>query len=336
MEELGMRFKTFTCAIMLVAFMVLVCVPATALELKFAHYAAETHPGHIASMMFAEAVEKRTNGAITVKVYPNNALGAPPEVLEQNVLGVIDMSLPTQGALDKYVKAFAVVMLPFMYDDYDHAYRVLDGPFMDWVAPMLEKENLVFLSNWEWGFRNVTNNVRPVNTPDDMKGLKIRVPPEIQLQAAMEACGAIVTKIAFPELYMALKQGVVDGEENPLAVVYYNKFYEVQKYLSLTRHVYNSMVHVMSKKTWDKLTPEQQQIIKEESKKAGDFFRKAIQDEEADLIKKLKEQGMEVVEKPDIAAFRAAMGPAYERISEYAGKENVEKFMKMVEETRKK
>lgn len=331
-----MRFKTFTVVIMIVAFMVLVCMPAIALELKFGHYAAETHPGHTASMMFAEAVEKRTNGEVTVKVYPNNALGAPPEVLEQNVLGVIDMSLPTQGALDKYAKAFAVVMLPFMYDDYDHAYRVLDGPFMEWVAPTLEKENLVFLSNWEWGFRNVTNTVRPVNTPEDMKGLKIRVPPEIQLQAAMEACGAIVTKIDFPELYMALKQGVVDGEENPLAVIYHNKLYEVQKYLSLTRHVYNSMVHVMSKKTWDKLTPEQQQIIKEESKKAGDFFRKAIQDEEADLIKKLKEQGMEVIEKPDIAAFRAAMGPAYERISEYAGKENVEKFMKMVEETRQK
>ncbi len=329
-----MRSKTFLVCITVLALACLSYAPAPALELKFGHYAAETHPGHKATLMFADAVSKRTGGAISCKIYPANQLGSPPEVLEQNVLGAIEMSLPTQGALDKYVKAFAVVMLPFVYDGYQHAYRVLDGPFMDWVGPELEKENLVFLSNWEWGFRNITNNVRAVNSPDDVKGLKIRVPPEIQLQAAMEACGAVVTKIAFPELYMALKQGVVDGQENPLAVIYHFKIYEVQKYLALTRHVYNSMVHVMSLKTWKNLTPEQQKIIKEESKRAGDFFRQAIQDEEADLIKKLQEKGM-VITKPDVSKFRAVMGPAYERIGKYAGEENVKKFMKMVEAVRK-
>jgi tripartite ATP-independent transporter DctP family solute receptor len=329
-----MNFKKFSSGMTLVVLIALFCIPATALELKFGHFAAEDHPGHKAALMFAEAVEKRTNGEITIKIYPANALGAPPEVMEQIVLGITDMGLPTQGQMDKYVKAFAVVMMPFMYDDYDHAYRVLDGPFMDWLGPTMEQENLIFLSNWEWGFRNVTNSVRPVKTPEDMKGLKLRVPPELQLQAAMEACGAIVTKINFPELYMALKQGVVDGQENPLSVIYHFKFYEAQKYLSLTRHVYNCMMHVMSKKTWDKLTPEQQAIIKEESKKAGDWYRKVAQEEEAELIKKLQENGMEIVADPDIAAFRAAMGPAYETISEYAGKENVEMFMKMVEETR--
>jgi tripartite ATP-independent transporter DctP family solute receptor len=323
--------KTKTLAITLGAVLIVgfLCFPAAALELKFGHYAAETHPGHKASLMFADAVSKRTNGEITVKIYPANALGSPPEVLEQNKLGAIDMSLPTQGALDKYVREFSVVMMPFVYDNYQHCWRVLDGPFMAWTAPKLESQNLVFLSNWEWGFRNVTNNVRPVMTPADMKGLKMRTPPELQLQAAMEACGAVVTKIAFPELYNALKQGVVDGQENPLAVIYHFKIYEVQKYLALTRHVYNSMVHVMSKKTWDKLTPEQQQIIKEESKKAGQWFRDENLKEEGDLIEKLKAEGMQVTE-PDIAAFRAAMQPAYDRIAEYAGKENVEKFLKMV------
>jgi tripartite ATP-independent transporter DctP family solute receptor len=328
-----MRFKPVVAVIVALAFISLGWAPAKALELKFGHYAAETHPGHKAAVMFAEAVQKRTKGQITTRIYPANQLGSPPEVLEQNRLGVIDMSLPTQGALDKYVKAFAVVMLPFVYDGYAHAYRVLDGPFMDWVAPTLEKENLIFLSNWEWGFRNITNNVRPVKSPADVKGLKIRVPPEIQLQAAMEACGAVVTKIAFPELYMALKQGVVDGQENPLAVIYHFKIYEVQKYLALTRHVYNSMVHVMSLRTWKELTPEQQKIVKEESKRAGDYFRKAIQDEEKDLVAKLKEKGM-VVTSPDIKKFRAVMGPAYERIGKYAGEDNVKKFMKMVEAAR--
>lgn len=332
-EVKEMKLKRIALGFMVLGLICLIAGPAVALELKFGHYAAETHPGHKATVMFADAVNKRTNGEITVKIYPANALGSPPEVLEQNVLGVIDMSLPTQGALDKYVKAFAVVMLPFVYDGYEHAYRVLDGPFMDWMAPQLEKENLVFLSNWEWGFRNITNRVRSVSTPDDVKGLKLRTPPEIQLQAAMEACGAVVTKIAFPELYMALKQGVVDGQENPLAVIYHFKLYEVQKYLALTRHVYNSMVHVMSRKTWEKLTPYQQKVIMEESQRAGNWFRKAIQAEEADLIAKLKGEGM-VVTQPDIPMFRAVMGPAYERIGKYAGEDNVKKFMKMVEEVK--
>jgi len=325
-----MKMKPILISLVTLVFVLTWAGPTKALELKFGHYAAETHPGHKAAVMLADAVQKRTDGKITIKIFPANQLGSPPEVLEQNRLGVIDMSLPTQGALDKYVKAFAVVMLPFVYDGYQHAYKVLDGPFMDWVAPTLEKENLIFLSNWEWGFRNITNNVRPVNSPDDVKGLKIRVPPELQLQAAMEACGAVVTKIAFPELYMALKQGVVDGQENPLAVIYHFKIYEVQKYLALTRHVYNSMVHVMSLQTWKKLTPPQQKIFKEESQKAGNFFRQAIQDEEKDLVAKLKEKGM-VVTTPDISKFRAVMGPAYERIGKYAGEDNVKKFMKMVE-----
>lgn len=304
-----------------------------AIEMKLAHYATDGHPGDLAAKMFAEAVEERTNGAIKITVYPDNQLGSPPEQLEQNILGVVDMSLPTQGALDKYSKKFATVMLPFVFEDYDHAYKVLDGPFMDWAAPDLANEGLVFLANWEYGFRNITNNENAINSPDDVKGLKLRTPPEIQLQAAMEAAGGIVTKIAFPELYMSLKQGVVDGQENPLAVIYHNKIYEVQKYLAITQHVYNSMVHVMSKKTWDKLSPEQQRIIREESQKAGDWMRERMQEEEEGLVAKLQEKGM-VITYPDKAAFRAKMDVAYERIADYAGKEYVEKFLEMVEACR--
>ena len=300
------------------------------ITMRFGHYAAEDHPGNLAALQFAKNVEARTNGAIKVEVYPANQLGSPPELLEQNIVGAIDMSLPTQGALDKYSKKFAAVMLPFVFRDYEHVYKVLDGPFMEWAAPDLEKQGLVFLSNWEYGFRNLTNNVRPVMTPADVAGLKIRTPPELQLQAAMEACGANVTKISFTELLLSLKQGVVDGQENPLSVIYHYKVYEVQKYLAMTRHVYNSMVHVMSKKVYDGLTAEQQKIIREESEKASAYMRQAIQDEEADLIKKLEDVGMEIT-YPDTALFKAQMQPAYDRIGEYAGQENVDKFLEMVE-----
>ena len=302
----------------------------TVINMRFGHYAAEEHPGDLAAKMFAENVERRTDNAIQVTVYPNNELGSPPELLEQNILGAIDMSLPTQGALDKYNKKFAVVMLPFVFRDYEHAYGVLDGPFMEWVAPELEDEGLVFLSNWEWGFRNLTNRVRPVNTPADVEGLKVRTPPEIQLEAAMEALGANVQKIAFPELPQALQQGVLDGQENPLSVIYHFNLYEVQNHLALTRHVYNSMVHVMSKQVWDQLTPEQQAIIREESEAAGNFMRTELQKEEARLVEQLEDVGMEVT-RPDRAEFRAKMGPAYDRIREYAGADNVDRFLQMAE-----
>lgn len=329
-----MRLMKIAVGIMVVSIVFFAAGPAMAIEMKLGHYAPMDHPGDKAAKMFAENVAKRTNGAIKVTVYPDNQLGNPDELLEQNIMGAIDMSLPTQGQLDKYSKKFAVVMMPFVYDGYEHAWRVVDGPFLEWVQPEIAKQGLVYLSNWEWGFRNVTNNVRAVHSPADMKGLKLRTPPELQLQVAMEAAGATVAKISFAELYNALKQGVVDGQENPLAVIYFKKLYEVQKHLSLTRHVYNNMIHVMSKKIWDKLTPEQQKIVKEESQKAGQFMRDTMKNDEAELLVNLKKVGMIVVENPDIKAFRAVMGPAYERIGEYAGKENVEKFKKMVESAR--
>jgi tripartite ATP-independent transporter DctP family solute receptor len=315
------------------AFLAFATASQAAMVLKLGHYANAEHAGNKAAQMFADGVAKRTNGEVTVEIYPNNELGNPPEVLEQSVLGVIDMSLPTQGQLAKYSKKFGCVMLPFAYDGYDHAYKVLDGPFIEWAGPDLEDAGLVFLSNWEWGFRNLTNSVHPVNTPDDVKGLKIRTPPELSNQAAMEALGGTAQTIQFSELPMALKQGLVDGQENPVSVIYAFKIYETQKYLAMTGHTYNSMVHVISKKTWDKLTPEQQKIIKEESKKAGDFMRQTLRAAEADQIEKLKALGMEVT-YPDVALFKAKMGPAYERMKASVGDDNVKQFLEIVEEAK--
>lgn len=312
----------------------LACGQAAAqIVMKLGHFAADSHPGNLASKMFAEGVEKRTNGQIKVTIYPNNALGSPPEVLEQNILGAVDMSLPTQGQLGKYSKKFNCVMLPFAFKDYAQADKVLDGPFLKWAVPDLDKAGLVFLSNWEWGFRNLTNSKRPVKVPADVKGLKIRTPPELPTQAAMEALGAVVATINFNELQMALKQGVVDGQENPIAVIYSNKIYETQKYLTMTGHNYNTMVHVISKKTWDKLTPEQQKIVREESKKAGDWMRKSLREAEASQIKELQKLGMQVT-YPDKAKFKALMKPAYDRMAAIAGEDNIKAFTKMVEQVK--
>jgi tripartite ATP-independent transporter DctP family solute receptor len=307
------------------------------LIMKLGHFAAESHPGHLAAVQFAEAVEKRTNGQVLILLYPNNALGAPPAVLEQNVLGVIDMSLPTQGQLGVYSKKFNCVMLPFAYDNFAHADRVLDGKkFLDWALPDLDKAGLVFLSNWEWGFRNLTTSKKAVRAPEDAKGLKIRTPPELPTQAAIEALGATVVTINFNELTMALKQGVVDGQENPIAVIYSNKLYETQKFITMTGHNYNTMVHVVSKKVWDKLTPAQQKIIREESVKAGVYMKKIQREAEAGQLKEMKEKyGVEII-YPDKAKFKALMKPAYTRMEAIAGADNIAYFLKLVEEARKK
>jgi TRAP-type C4-dicarboxylate transport system substrate-binding protein len=161
------------------------------------------------------------------------------------------------------------------------------------------------------------------------------VPPEIQLEAAMEALGAQVTKIAFPELYMSLSQGVVDGQENPVATILSNKIYEVQKHMTLTRHSYNNMVQVMNARRWAGLSKADQQLLQEASREAGAMMRKALADAESAQIDQLKKHGMQIV-TPNPALFRARMEPAYKKISDYAGSENVQRFLKLVDEGRGK
>jgi TRAP-type transport system periplasmic protein len=310
-----------------------VSLHAAPLTMRFAHFAAEDHPANIAAKQFASRVEERTDGAVKINIFPNNVLGGPPEQAQQIKLGTIDMGLPTQGQLDKYDKAFAAVMLPFIWDGPQHAFRVLDGPAMAWLAPLAEQQGFILLRNWEYGFRNVTNTVRPINSPDDVRGLKLRTPPELQIQASLEALGATVQAIAFPELYLALSQKVVDGQENPIAVIYFNKFYEVQKYLAITRHIYNNMIHAVSAASWKKLDARQQAIFREESTAAGDLMRKLIADQESEQIAKIEAAGMQVT-RPNLAPFRALMGPAAARIAAYAGADNVKKFQDMAEQGR--
>ncbi len=302
----------------------------TPITMRFGHYADVNHPGHIAALQFADRVKARTNGAVQINIFPNNALGSPPQLLEQTKLGAIDMAVPTQGQLDKYIKAFGACELPFMFRDYDHAHRVLDSDaVMGWLSPLAEQQGFVILANWEYGFRNLTTSKTAINSPDDVKGLKIRTPPEIQISATIEALGGIVTQIAFPELYLAMSQGVIEGEENPIAVIFFGKYYEVQKNLALTKHIYNNMIHTMSSRSWAKLSKAQQAIVREESKSAGDKMRQLIVSQEADQLKKLAELGMKIT-RPDLTPFKTKMEPAYAKIGNFLGADNVKKFRDIV------
>jgi TRAP-type transport system periplasmic protein len=200
---------------------------------------------------------------------------------------------------------------------------------MTWLAPLAATQGFILLRNWDYGFRNITNSVRPIYAPADVKGLRLRTPHEIQLQAAMEALGAEVQTIAFREVYQALAQKKVDGQENPIAVIYANKFYEVQNHLALTRHVYNCMIHTVSAASWSKLSLAQQTIFREESTSAGNLMRKLIAEAEADQIAKLAAAGLQITE-PDASLFHAKMDTAYKRIAAYIGEVNVKTFLRLV------
>ncbi len=321
------------------ALAILVALGATsaqaAVSLKLGHFASDTHPCGIAAVQFKNNVEKRTNGEVKIELFGNNALGAPPEVLEQVMIGAVDMSLSGQDQLAKHLPFYDVISTPFAFKDYATADKIIDGDFKAWADPELAKKNLVHLSDWEWGFRQLTNSKKPVVTPADLKGMKIRTPPAFAYQAFVEAAGGNAVTIAFSELVMAMKQGVVDGQENPVGTIYDLKLYETQKYMSILNYTYSSMVHVVNKKSWDKLNAAQQKIVAEESAVAAKSARKALRDAEAVQLKDLETTKGIVIARPDLKPWKAAMGPAWDKVKTRVGADNFKRFMDMVEKNSK-
>lgn len=303
---------------------------ASAVELKLGHFAAEGSPNAVAAQQFKTNVEKRTNGEVKINVFGNNALGSPPEVLEQVLLGAVDMSLSGQDQLAKHLPFYDTISTPFAFKDYAMADKIIDGEFKAWAEPELAKKGLVHLSDWEWGFRQLTNSKKSILVPADLKGMKIRTPPAFAYQAFVEAAGGNAITIAFPELVMAMKQGVVDGQENPIGTIYSLKLYETQKYMTILNYTYSSMVHVVNKNSWAKLTPEQQKIVREESAHSAKLARKTLRDDEAIQLKDLEAKGI-VISRPDLGPWKAAMGPAWEKVKAKVGPENFKRFMEMVD-----
>jgi tripartite ATP-independent transporter DctP family solute receptor len=304
---------------------------AGAVELKLSHFAPDGHPCDVAAKQFKQNVEKRTNGAVKIELFGNNTLGSPPEVLEQVLAGAVDMSLSGEDQLAKYLPFYDVISTPFAFKDYETADKVIDGPFKAWAEPELLKRNLVYLSGWEWGFRQLTNSKRPVLVPADMKGMKIRTPPAFAYQAFVEAAGGEPVTVAFSELVMAMKQGLVDGQENPIGTIYALKLYETQKYMTILNYTYSSMVHVVNKSSWDKLTPDQQVIVRQESRAAGLLARKLLRDNEAVQLKDLvATKGMEAA-RPDLQPWKDAMGPAWDKVKARVGADTFARFMAIVD-----
>jgi tripartite ATP-independent transporter DctP family solute receptor len=287
------------------------CVSAHAqpLIIKFGHSGTKVHQYHIGATMLAEQVEKNSAGKMKIEVFPDAQLGGERDLVEGTRLGTVDMAVA--AAITPWVPEFQIVEMPFLFRDRAHAYKVLDGVLGDDLKGLAEKKGLKVLGFWEVGFRNMTDNKKPIKEPADMQGLKIRVQQSKVYIEMMKSLGAIGTPIAFTELYSALQQGVVDGQENPIATIRSMNYFEVQKHLSLTYHTYTPGMVMISPKLWNSLTAEQKAILQKSVNAAAQFQRKAVADKEADDLAFLKSKGMAVVEKPDAEAFRKATQPVY-------------------------
>lgn len=308
-------------------------VSAAPVELKLGHYSVETHPMQLAAVQFADAVAARTNGAVKVVIFPNSKLGNSQEILEQVTLGAVDLAIPTEPALAKYVKKFNLVTGPFAFKDYAATDKFFETGFLAWVIPDLEKAGFKYLARWEYGFRTYTSSKRQINKPEDFKGLKIRTPPDFVNSATVKALGGTAQTIAFAELPMALKQGVVDGQENPIGTIYAGKMYETQKYLSMLNYTYNSTHLVMNKAAFGRLTADQQKIVLEEAAKAGEYMRKTVRAMEAGQIEELKKFGMEVA-YPDTTPFKAAAAPVWDELKAQVGAADYATFQGFMEKAK--
>lgn len=275
-------------------------------SLKLAHTGSETHQYHSASEKFKELVEEKTNGEVTIEIHPNATLGSEGEAIEQLIDGSIEMTtLAPDSNYSNTVPEMNVFGIPYLFEDRDHAYQVLDGEIGDELLSLGEQHNIKGLGWWEIGFRHITNDTREIAEPADMKGLQIRVQPSPVWEAHMKALNANPTPVDFNELYSALDQGVVNGQENPLPTIDSMRFYEVQEYISLTAHAYNPAVTLMNLDTWNNLSEEHQNLIQEAVKETTDYHREFLAEKENEIIEMLEENGVTITE-PNREAFRSA------------------------------
>lgn len=265
----------------------------------------------------ADIAEKISEGRITFDRYPGGALGDQAEVLAQTLIGTIDMCIAATE-VPQIEEKLLVFELPFLIKDRDHAKRIFSGEIGKRLAELIIPHGIRILGFGENGYRNITNNVRPIYIPEDVKGLKLRIPGGKVRAAIFETLEADTASIPGSEVYSAITQGVVDGQENPFSVINYNKIYEVNKYLSLTGHVYSPFYAIINEKRWQELGEEAQTILKAAAVEAGlkTFERNASDNDK--LLEKFKEQGVEVNEV-DYDAFVEAVQPVYEMFADTIG-----------------
>ncbi|MEL7563466.1 MAG: DctP family TRAP transporter solute-binding subunit [Dehalobacterium sp.] len=283
--------------------------------IKIAHVEADTDTLQACGLLFKEYAEKESGGSIEVQLYPNSELGADRQATEAVALGTVQMALPGTATLTLYTPKFGICDMPFIFSDTNAAFQALDNELGTTLNESLANTGLINLGYYLIGERHVSNNIRPINEPADMKGIDIRVMESPVYIGLFKALGANPTPINFGELYTALQQGTVDAEDNPASIVYTSKFYEVQKYYSLTGHTLSFGGIVINEKFFNSLSEKQQNIIKEGTRKFLVDEQRAMKLKDADsYLEKLKEEGMAIndITPENKKKFMDAVTPMYE------------------------
>ncbi len=280
---------------------------AQAVKLTLGHGAAPGNPRHEAAVTFAATLKAKSAGRIEVQVAPSAQLGDDAAMLTALRTGALDMSANSQGAVANAVPEYAAFGMPFLFSNAAQAFKLLDGPLGKELGDKSAEKGLVVLGYWDNGIRHMTNSKKPIARVEDMKGLKMRTPPDSVLVDIMQSLGAEAQQIKFAELYVALQQGVVDGQENPLMNIHASKLYEVQKHLALTSHQFQMTPFLMSKRTWDKLSEADRKAVTEAAAEATALQRKLSQESDDKLLADLKAKGVQVT-TVDKSAFEKATG----------------------------
>lgn len=278
--------------------------------IRLGHVLTDSHSWHVASKGFAEQVARETQGRVNIQVFSGGQLGSEREVVEGLQIGTVQAGVIGSGSFQPIEPKMGIVELPYAWPTREKAFAAFDGDLGAALDKLLLAKNIVVLSWWENGYRHVTNSKRPINKPEDLKGLKIRVTPDKVRLDTFVALGAEPAPLAFGELYSALQQGVFDAQENPLSIIYGSSFFEVQKYLSLTGHVWGAACLVVSKSVWDRIGADDQKLVKTAAAKWRDEQRKMITESDADFTKKLEEKGM-TINKVDTVPFVSAVQPVW-------------------------
>ncbi|MBK7014655.1 MAG: DctP family TRAP transporter solute-binding subunit [Sulfuritalea sp.] len=309
--------------------------------LKYAHFqpAKDDQPKHVAALAFKEHVEKSTNGSIKVEIYPAGQFGKDQQTMEGVKLGTLELAVAHDGAVATIYKPIGVLGIPFLYDNHEHAWRVYDSKWKDEAsADMVKKSGIRLLGLADNGVRHFTNSLRPIQSPADMKGMKIRIQPSPVYKALVESLGASASAIPWGELPTALQQKVVDGQENGVTNIIAASLYQSQKYATLDGHVWSIHAYMMNERFYQGLNPNEKKAVDEATSKAVAIHRKMTSDQDKNAKSILEKLGMQVyVPTPaQISEFRKlAQPPVKEWAEKEIGKDHVDNLFKAIEANRK-
>jgi tripartite ATP-independent transporter DctP family solute receptor len=284
-------------------------------------------PYAIAAREFKTAAESKSNGKITVELYPNEQLGKERDVFEGMSMGTVDMAVMTNAPISGFVPQFQVLDLPYIFTSEEEAYEILDGDLGKELLSLLKDQNIKGLGFAEGGFRHMINNERPVNTPSDVEGVKYRVMENPVYIGMFDALGSNPTPMSWGETFTSVQQGTIDGLEIPIPVIHQNKFYEVTDYLSLTSHTYSPLVIMISEKAYNELPEDLQLVVQEAVDEAVVNQRAKNKDNVERLLNDLSDQGMQINEVENINEFKEKMMPLYEEFEDDIGKDLLDKFL---------